>query len=357
MNNTITLQGQFTSTGANIIIPIPSGVSWMRVLNQTALTQAAAVLGYDFFWQVGMPISQGVVWTKNGGLANNSVTVGELAANNGFTVINTSIATPGVSYAITGFSAANPPVVLTATTPLVGQFVRLANLNNQPQFAGIDFQVTAVNPGVSFTLGGVNAVGTVVSNAGSYRVIPVSQWYPTHRAITYMSAEVTPVIYTSVSSGYQVGQEIRLNFPGGTQVWGNYALLDGMQTTILAVGNAPVIVTGNEPTTLFTITVNIDTSAYGPWAFAGPTYYPPAALVPFSPAQTTPIGEYTSIALLNNVNILSDATLNTAFIGMQLGGGLRGAGAQNAGPAGGFNTGTGIGDSMFWMAGNTFTFY
>jgi hypothetical protein len=168
-------------------------------------------------------------------------------------------------------------------------------------------------------------------------------------------------VYLSVTHGYQIGQQVRLTFPGGSAVWGAFGQLDGMQATIVNI-NQPGGGAGNRPSNGVnpnTITLNIDTSAFGAWVFAGPTYYLPAPYVPFTPAQITPIGEYTAQALANvpPLNILSDATINTGIIGMQLGGGLIGAAAQNAGPAGGFNTVTGIGDSMFWIAGNTFTYY
>lgn len=373
MDGTILGQGTFTvATGVPAVsVVIPSGVDWMRVYNYTqAGTAGAANTGVDFYWQRGMAAATGMVKYKTVAgvdlLSQNTLSAG------GFTLLDTSIQLPGNSVAITGLSAANPPVVLTATTPSVGQVVRIINPNNQPQIGGMDFTVTAVNAGVSFTIGNASTVNSTASTTGFYRVIPFDPiFYPRRRFVTYIRAATQAVIYLSVTHQYAVGQIVRLSFPGGSNVWGNYAALDGVQCTITAVNVAR---TGNEPNNAGTannIQVNVDTSAFGAWALFGAANnqaYPASSLVPFTPAAVIPEGEDTafsiatplaqaplnydgSIVLGTQPGLLSDATQNLAFMGMLLGTGGAGVSAGNpviTGPAGSV-----AGDVMYWVAGKS----
>ncbi len=344
--DTLIQSGTFVSTGNSVTLNLRGGVDWIRVYNQTALAQAAANLAYEFYWQFPMTPGQGIFWTKLGAVANDPVTVGQLAAGAGFTPVNSSISIPGANTAITGVSAANPPVVLTAGVVSVGDIVRLNTLDNQPQIGGIDFTVTAINAGVSFTIGNINLVNSTASTAGFYRLIPYDDmFYPRHRYITWIETAVNPKVYLSVTHGYTVGQEVRLSFPGGPSVWGTWAALDGVQASILAINQARA---GNEPNNAGTannIVLDIDTSTFGNWNTFGAAFnqaYPPSTAVPFSPARIIPIGENTSTALLAGQNILADATINTAILGMKLAGG-------SASPAGA------AADVMFWIAGHNFS--
>lgn len=344
--DTVVLSGRFTSTGAAVTIPLRSDLDWIRTYNLTALTQAAADLAFEFYFQRGMAQGSGIFWTKLGTVANDPVTVGALAAGTGFSLIDTSITIPGAAIAVTGITAANPPVVATGTTPTVGQIVRLMGLDNQPQIGGIDFSVTAVNAGVSFTIGNINLTNSVATTAGFWRLIPFDPiFYPRRRFITWVENAVNPKVYMSVTHGFTVGQQVRLYFPGGAAVWENYAALDGVQATIIAVNVARA---GNEPNNggvANNIQLNIDTSTFGAWNVFGAgnnEAYPDAASVPFGPAQVVPIGEDTGFALTAGVDILADATRNTAILGVTLAGGA-------ASPAGA------NGDVIFWMAGKNFS--
>lgn len=345
--DTILEQGRFVSTGANVTLSLRQGIDWIKVYNTTAAAQAAADLPYEFYWQRGMATTGqlGLFWTKLGTVANDPVTVGQFAAGAGFILIDSSVIVPGVANALTAITAANPPVVTTAATlPGVGNIVRFQNLDNQPQIAGIDFTVTAAGGG-TFTTGNINLTNSTASTAGFWRLIPFDPiFYPRNRTITWVENAVNPKVYMSVTHGFTVGQEVRLRFPGGSAVWENYAALDGVQATVIAVNVARA---GNEPNNggvANNIQLNIDTSAFGAWNVFGAANneaYPAAAAVPFTPAQVVPMGEDTAFALSAGVDILADATRNTAITGITLVGGA-------AGPAGA------AADIIYWVAGKSF---
>ena len=345
--DTIIEQGRFTSTGAAVTLALRQDVDWIRVVNETAGAQAAADLAFDFYFQRGMTQGAGFNYIKLGTVANDPVTFAAIAAGSGFTFIDSTNLTPGTSIALTAITAANPPVVTTAgTLPAVGDIVRLNTLDNQPQIGGIDFTVSASGGG-TFTIGNINMVSSVASTAGFFRVIPFDPiFYPRNRTITWVENAVQPKVYFSVTHGYTVGQQLRLSFPGGTDIWGDYAALDGVSATVVAVNTARA---GAEPTNAVAdnnVELNIDTSTFAAWnnvaTFgAANLAYPPAADVPFTPAQAIPLGENTATAITSAVDILGDATRNTAVIGIRLAGGA-------AGPAGAAN------DVISWVAGKSF---
>jgi len=345
--DTIIEQGRFVSTGADVTLNLRQGVDWIRVYNTTALAQGAADLAYEFYWQRGMATTGqlGLFWTKLGAVASDPVTIGQFAAGAGFVLVDSSLVVPGIANALTAITAANPPVVTTAVAlPGVGSIVRFEDLNNQPQIAGIDFTVTAAGGG-TFTVGNINLTNSTASTAGFWRVIPFdAMFYPRKRYITWVENSVNPKVYMSVTHGFTVGQKVRLVFPGGPAVWENYAALDGLQATIIAINVARA---GNEPTNggvANNIQLDIDTSTFGVWNVFGAANneaYPASIAVPFSPAQIVPIGEDTGFALTAGVDILADSTRNTAITGITLVGGA-------AGPAGA------AADIIYWVAGKSF---
>lgn len=373
MDGTIIGQGTFTVPAAGVVaqqIAIPCGTDWMYVYNYTqAGINGAANTGVNFYWQRGMAAGTGMVWYKTA--AGVAVLSQDTYLTAGFTLLDTSLQTPGVSNALTAITAANPPVVTTAVAlPAVGSVVRIINPNNQPQIGGLDFTVTAAGGG-TFTIGNASLTNSVASTAGFWRQIPFDTiFYPRRRFVTWVRASAQAVIYLSVTHQFAVGQIVRLSFPGGTAVWGQYANLDGVQATIIAVNVARA---GNEPNNAGTannIQVNVDTSAFGVWNVFGAGLnqnYPPAGAVPFTPAAVIPEGEDTafsittplaqaplnfdgSIVLGTQPGLLSDATQNLAFIGMTLGVGGNGTalGAAIAGPAG-----AAAADVMYWRAGKS----
>lgn len=341
--NTAILQGSFISDGTAKLLDIRSDWDWIHVINQTVAYASGANSGYDFYFQRGMTNGRGMVTIKT---ATGQSQVGQIAANLGFFYIDSSVQTTTSRAALTGISAANPPVVTSAGHGLsVGDIVRFDSLNSQPQIAGIDFTVTA--SATTFTIGNINLANSSASTAGFWRKINFdAMFYPRRRTITYVSSEAQCKVYMSVTHGYTVGQKIRLQFSGGALVWGDWAQLDVQEATILSINATRA---GNEPNNggvANNIVLDVDTSTFTEWntSFGASLNqaFPPSSALPFSPAQVVPFGEDTAYALSQDANILDDATRNTAILGVSLAAGV-------ASPAGS------VSDSIYWVAGKSFS--
>jgi hypothetical protein len=325
MDAAIIQSGRFTSTGVAKTLQIRSDFDWIQVYNYTKTTgngTAVTGSGFSFYWQVGMPVGGGIFTGKAAGAA--TLVEDQIAANAGFTPVDSSGYPLGAAFATTNISAANPPLILAATTPLVGDIVRLYNNTLAREVNGYDFSVQTVNPGVSFTIGGAfnAAVDGNGAQPGLYRVVRFDPlYYPRSRYIMNITQAAQAVVTLTVPSGYVVGQSIRFSVPpqfGMIQ-------LDQQVATIVAV---------NDALATQTITVNIDTTAYTAFTF------PLNASYPFSPAMVVPMGENTAYAIAQAQNILSDATYNTGYIGVILASGANSPAGANA-------------DVIYWVAGKS----
>lgn len=320
-DNTIILQGRFTADGNDQTIQLRSDVDWMEVYNYTQIA-GTNNLSTQFYWQRGMTNGTGVRWFKNGG--GNNLNVTDLAAGDGFTLLDTSGNPLTAAVAITGSTNATQPVYSTANTAglVTGSIVRLTMpaASNTQNLGGYDFEIDTVVANTSFRgrYALATAPGVGANGLQSYRIV---QWdpiyYPRWRFIANISQAAAAVITTTVQHGYTVGQEIRVRVP--SSVFG-MTEIDDLQGTITAV-------------TASTITTDIDSSAFTAFAF------PANASYPFSPAIIAPVGEAADAAY---ANLLDDATRNIAYIGMNLAGG-------DDKPGGGAN------DVVYWKAGKSFS--
>lgn len=316
--NTVLQQGSFTSTGVAVNLDLRSGVDWIRTYNYTAIDGNAANVGYEFYWQLGMPQGGGLEYQSNG--AGTAININTLV-DSGFTLLDTSANPLGAAIAITASTNATRPVVSTANTGslVAGSVVRLTNVTGQPNLSGMDFSIDTVVVNTSFRLANTlaNAPGAA-GTAGFYRQVKFNPiYYPTRRYIVNITQAATAVITTSVDHGYDPGTSIRLYVPavfGMTQA-------NGLLVNIIAV-------------TASTIRVDLDTTTFTAFVFPG------AAAVPFTPAITVPVGEETDG--VGDPNLLDDATENIGLIGVQLA-----AGADS--PAGQAN------DVIYWVAGKSFS--
>lgn len=343
MSNAIIQQGRFTSTGLEKTLTIRSDVDWMTVYNETKTAVNNVDRPTNFYWQRGMAAGLGLKTVKLGTQALDPLTNGQTAAGAGFTLVNQgSDAVVSAGVAFTAISNATAPVVLTANTSLlqVGDVVRLsqpAALKDANALDGIDWQISAINPNVSFTIRGVlpNTVGA--GTAGIWRKVNISSiFYPQTRYIINITTAnpLFPIVTTSVDHGYKVGQEVRFHI-SKTVMGAAYGMtqIDNIVAPITAV-------------TASTFTVSLDTTGFTAFAFPTTANYPAAGI---TPAYVGPVGEDTATALnaVPQANILSDATVNTALIGMKLGAGT--AAGVDVGPAGEVN------DVMYWVAGKSFS--
>ncbi len=329
--DTLIQQGRFISAQVPVTIPLRSGVDWMKVYNKTvaAAAQTTAV-GVEYYWQRGFGQGEGWEYLKSN--AADAANLSNYLTTGGFTYIDSSINNYGLLNAtITAISgSATPPVVTnTGTNGLIdGNVVRLFNVAGGQQLGGMDFTI-GYNGSTSSTSFALSYMGPIAAaTTGSFMQINNDPlYYPTRRSITNITQATQAVVTLSVTHGYQVGQLVRMNVPsvfGMTQ-------MNGLQATIVAINT-----TTTAALTSNTITLNVDSTAFTAFTF------PASSSNAFTPATVVPMGEDTADALIQNVNILSDATVNTGYIGMTL--------------AAGANSPAGLsGNLIYWVAGSSFS--
>lgn len=332
-DNTIIQQGRFTSAGTAKTIQLRSDLDWMEVWNTTvAAANQTTAIGVKYKWLRGFPA--GAQWEMLKSNAANAANLDQYLTTGGFTLIDSSNQAPGALNAtITAISTAAIPVVSNSGTNGLnaGDVVRIINTAGAQQLGGFDFTVgyNTLTSG-TFSLDYMSQLGGA-GTTGSWRKINFDPiYYPRRRFITKITKATSAVVTLSVTHGYFVGQKVRFIVPSA------YGMVEmnQLQGTITAVNITTT--SGN------TITVDIDSSSFTTFAF------PATAAVPFTAAEVVPIGEDTGYALSNTQtsanaqNILSDATENQGFIGIQLA-----AGANS--PAGQTN------DVIYWIAGKSFS--
>lgn len=325
-----TNQGTFISTGQSKIIPVRSDIDWMWVYNTTvaAASQTTAV-GVKYYWQRGFPA--GAMWEMKKSNAVNAANLDVYATTGGFTLINTSIDTPGAAVALTAISNANPPVVSTSNTAGLsnGDVVRLFDVTGAQQLGGEDFTIGNVITNTSFTLAYMRPI--VAGTTGTFRRIPYDPYfYPTTREISKISKATQAIVTFTVTHGYTVGQVLRFKIPTVSSLAYGMTELNDVAATVVAVGAADADGVTN------TITINVDTTSFG--TFVWPLTADPA----HTTAQTVPVGENTAQAISSGVDPLGDSLRNIAITGMSL------AAGTNS-PAGSTN------DVIYWVAGKSFS--
>ena len=326
MDNTIIQQGRFTSTGANKVIQLRADVDWMRVYNTTqAAASQTTVVGVEYYWQRGFPADATWIYYKSN--AANAANLSQYSTSEGFTLIDSSLQTPGTLNAtITAVSSAAIPVVSNSGTNglLAGDVVRIINVAGAQQLGGVDFTV-GNNTLTSGTFSLDYMAQIVAGTTGSWRKISFNPiFYPRRRVVTKITKAASAVVTLSVTHGYKVGQAVRFKVPADFGM----VEMDGLLGVITAIDTT--VTTGNS------ITVDIDSTAFTTFA------WPLTASTAFTPAEVIPVGEDTAEALSAVQDILSDATINESYIGMSLFGGESNPGGANA-------------DVMYWVAGKSFS--
>jgi len=324
MDGSILTQGTFTqpATAVNQTIVIPSNVDWLRVLNYTQANQgtSAAANGFDFWWQRGMPNGTGIV--RIAGVAG-AVTV-NVTANNAFTLYDPSGNPYGTPVAtVSGTNATRPVIATGSTAGLVAgtSIVRLSGIAAQSNICGPEFVIDTVVANTSFRIQNTLATAPgAVGGAGFYRIINYNPlFYPRRRFIANISQAASANVLTTIPHGYVNGQLVRFIIPSVSAM----TQLDGLTGTV-------TVVDANN------FTVNIDTTSFSAFTF------PTAAQMPASYPLVVPVGEDTAGALAMSPvpDILSDATVNTGFLGMTLtAGALLPGGVAN--------------DVVYWRAGKS----
>lgn len=318
MDGTIIQQGSFTSDGTLKTLDLRSDVDWIEVVNQTQMaTQQTPGRGVKFSWQRGMANGSAFEDTKADGA---DTLQGETITSGGFTLLDTSIQTPGaLTSTITAISAAGIPVVTNSGVNglSAGDIVRIIDVTGAQQLGGYEF--TVGNNTLTTTTFSLDYMAQIVAGTtGSWRRISFQpQFYPRRRQISAITAATNAVITMTVTHGFTAGQAVRLKVPAEF----------GMVEMDNLIGNITAVSTANN-----TITVDINSSAFTAFSF------PLTAGVPFVMAEVIPVGQ---TANGTYANTLDGATDNQSLIGVQLGAGIDG-------PAGSSS------DIIYWKAGKSF---
>lgn len=291
---TILTGDTFLSTGAGKKIPLPSSADYMRVVNMTQMPLAPAtpvvVVSEWFgpkFGAGATAANDGLRWKKS---ANTSVmnldTFATSTASNGFTYVQTAPVVEAQSAnAITGITAASPAVVSQTNTYSDGDILQFYSTTGMLQIAGMNFQISSTS-GSGYTLTGLRAAGFAAPGTAGYtrRISKYAAVDPQFLYITEITKATQAVVRTSVdpTAYYVVGMKIHFSVPYS---FGMYEM-NQLTGTITAVSAAN-----------YTLTVDIDSTAFTTFAFPASTSSPTAPLF----ATLSPAGASTQFNPVTNV--------------------------------------------------------
>jgi hypothetical protein len=268
MSFTIITGGSFTSTGAGVKIPMPSSADYMEVSNltQIAATNPNTVTESKWF---GPKFGAGA--SAAGGGVKVVKTTADLTStysSGGFTYVNVApVVEAQNAAAITAITAASPAVVSqTSHGYSAGDILQLYSTTDMLQIAGMSFQISTVNAN-DYTLIGLRAAGFASAATAGYtrRISKYAAVDPQFLYITEITKATQAVVRTSVdpTQYYVVGMKIHFSIPYS---FGMYQM-NQLTGTIVAVSAAN-----------YTMTVDIDSSAFNTFAFPASTASPTAAL-------------------------------------------------------------------------------
>jgi len=251
---TIVTQGQFTSTGVGVKIPMPSSADYFVSTNRTQMntTQNPGRVVRAEWYRNAFSQNDGLRWKKtNSTSAINIDQFSTSTASNGVSYYETVPITEAAVTGGTDITAADPAVVTLTNTYSNGDRVRLYATTGMLQIAGMDFTISSVS-GSAFTLLGLDASGfAAAATAGTGRRI--SDFDAVERRcvfITKITQATSAVVTVSTAHSYVVGELVYFSVPNefGMQE------MSGRTGKITAVGT-------------YTMTVDIDSSAFTAFAF------------------------------------------------------------------------------------------
>lgn len=277
--------GSFTSTGAGVKIKLPSSADYFITTNTSAMasTSAACIRGEWYGPKYGVGASaanDGLRWRKSGSHAILIDTFATSTASDGFTYVQSAPTIEAQSSsAITAITAASPAVVSQVNTYSAGDILQIYDTTGMLQIAGMAVQISSVS-GAGYTLTGLRAAGFAAPATAGYtrRVSKLAAVEPQYLYVTEVTKASQAVVRCSVdpTAYYVVGMKVRFSVPGS---FGMYQL-DGLTGTITAMSSAN-----------YTMTVDINSTAFNTFAFPASTSSPVARLF----ATLAPAGASTRV--------------------------------------------------------------
>lgn len=279
--------GSFTSTGVGVNINLPASADYFKTWNITQMPLApatAVVIAGEWFgskFGAGQTAANdGIRWKKtNSTNALNMDTFATSTASNGFTYVQSApVVEAQAANAITAITAASPAVVSQTNTYSDGDIVRLYGTTGMLQIAGMDFQISS-SSGSAYTLVGLRAAGFAAAGTAGFtrRISKYAAVDPQFLYITEITKATSAVVRVSrdPTPYYVVGMKLHFSIPssfGMTQ-------MNGLTGTITALSAAN-----------YTMTVDIDSSAFTTFAFPTSASSPTSALF----ATVAPAGQKTA---------------------------------------------------------------
>lgn len=269
----------YTAAGAGIKFPLQGGADMVEVVNQTKtldVSTAGMVRGYwrgPKFGAAQTAAGGGERWYRNAtaaiGIGQFSDTAGTPTAvtGTGFTYVPTVPFIEAQSAnAITGITAASPAVVTQTNTYSENDILVFYGTTGMLQIAGMSFEISSVS-GSGYTLTGLRAAGFAAPGTAGYtrRVSNVQAVEPEYLFITEVTKAAQAVVRTSVNPGryYVAGMMVYFSVPSSFGM----SQLNGKMAKIVSI---------NE--TNYTMTVDLDTSAFTTFAFPASTGSPTTRL-------------------------------------------------------------------------------
>lgn len=277
---TIMTQGDFTSAGIGVNIPIPQSCDYFVATNLTQMgtTQATGRCVRGEWYRDGVNANDlanlGLRWKKTDNTsAINVDSFATSTASGGFTYFPT---VPVTEAAVTGgtvITAASPAVVTITNTYSEGDRIRLYATTGMLQIAGMDFTISSVS-GAGFTLLGLDASGFAAPATSliARRVSIFDAVEPRFLFVTKITQAAQAVVTVSCVHNYVVGELVHFSVPnsfGMTEI-------NGLTGKIIAV-------------TAYTMTLDIDSSTFTAFAFPASTGVPTVQLF----ATLAPAGQRT----------------------------------------------------------------
>lgn len=277
---TIITGGSFTSTGAGIKIPLPSSADYFTVRN---ITQTAAVNPNTVAYSEWYGAKFGAGASPADGGVRTVKTTSDLTgayASGGFTYVNVApVVEAQAANPITAITAASPAVVSQTNSYSNGDIIQFYNTTGMLQIAGMNFQISSAS-GAGYSLIGLRAAGFAAAGTAGFtrRISKFAAVDPQFLYVTEITQASQAVVRTSVDPTlyYAVGMKVHFSVPysfGMTQI-------NQLTGKIVAMSAAN-----------YTMTVDIDSSAFNAFAFPASASSPTAQLF----ATVAPAGASTQV--------------------------------------------------------------
>lgn len=264
---TILTGDSFTSTGAGVKIPLPSSADYMEVYNMTNLAAAnpnEVTISRWFGPKFGVGASAADSGVKT---VKTTSDLTSTYSSGGFTYVTTTPVVEAQSAnAITAITAASPAVVTQTNTYSDGDILQFYSTTGMLQIGGMNFQISS-SSGAGYTLIGLRAAGFAAPGTAGFtrRISKYAAVDPQFLYVTEITKATQAVVRTSVdpTQYYVVGMKVHFSVPGS---FGMYQM-NQLTGTIVAMSSAN-----------YTMTVDIDSSAFTTFAFPASTSSPTAQL-------------------------------------------------------------------------------